>query len=424
MGNQASNNAEESDEEYQVLNISYQDLQQFQNVIKTDNLDQFQEILPKTKTVDTDAYLEFTDALIAMENDTIYTLKGKRNTTPGRDPFEELIDSGYVISMLEFAQEQKAKKISGWLEEAIQKEQFAKDLSANPLPDLYNLLPEDYPGLPENIHAIKCDSPDILRIPSFSEHIPKGGVMYWYGGVSGETTPKMKAKIKALINMSDFDDETKENGVPHIDCDDPSSFGKYTFIITINAKLTPVKDASLVNLGILTDPEYHEYLQSTKSDSTKTKILRYGENGWMPRNPRTVRSVAKLFGGMKTTIQLQFSECDIDEINKLTALTDGVEWTKAFLTERTKQNIKNKDSTAKLKTIVLVKQLKHGTLLYAISITANTLVPAWVVNMAQGKAVSKLVETAKGSRQYYVDKFPGGVAPEGYVPRVPKLPTK
>lgn len=319
--------------------------------------------------------------------------------------------------MLEFAQEQNAKTITAWLEESIDFSKNEKDLSGNPLPDLWNLVPEDYEGLPADIFAVRCDTPDILRTPDFREQLLKGGMPFWFAGVSGKSSPRMKAKIKALINMSDFEDETKENGVPHIDCDDPSDMAKYTFIMSKNAKLTPIKDVDLVNIGIMTDPEYHEYLNMHKAE--RTKIYRIGEDGWIPRNGRTIRSTQKLFAGLTTTVQIQISELDVNEINQNPHLSDGVKWTKAFLTERTKQDINQTDSTAKIKALALVKQTEHGVLLLVTSITANTLVPAWAVNAAKGKAIAKLVDTAKGSREYYLTKFPDGRKPEGYKPRIP-----
>merc|ERR1719320_1494285 len=101
------------------------------------------------------------------------------------------------------------------------------------------LVPEDYTHIPENLTAVKSDSPDVLRIPNLQKILLKGEMPYWFGGVSGKCSDKLKAMIKSVINLSDFKDEEKENGVPIINCDDPNDFGNYTFIITTNVKLTP-----------------------------------------------------------------------------------------------------------------------------------------------------------------------------------------
>ena len=59
------------------------------------------------------------------------------------------------------------------------------------------------------------------------KHLLAGGIPYWFGGVTGDTcSDKIKAKIRHVVNLSGFEDETKENGVPHIDVDDPKDFKK------------------------------------------------------------------------------------------------------------------------------------------------------------------------------------------------------
>ena len=102
---------------------------------------------------------------------------------------------------------------------------------------------------------------------------------------------------------------------------------RYTFVVSVNAKLTPAKDVDLINIGLLTDPEYHEVIESVKDQKVQAKIMRPGEDGWHPKNKRTVRSVTKIFGGFTTTIQLQMTELDVNEVNSNPVLAEGVEWT-------------------------------------------------------------------------------------------------
>jgi len=421
MGNNSSQNDEE-EEEYQVLNIRYEDLMFFRETFRKDDLEAFQKRLMEVKTVDTDAYLEFTDALIAVKDDEIYTLDGKRETPDGKDKFEALMESGYVMSMLDFARELKSKTIKSWLKASIKVTEKEVDLSMNPLPDLMDLVSDDW-VLPDDVQAHITDSPDILRIPEFAKDIQEGKMPVWFGGISGKCSPKMKAKIKNLINLSGFENETEENGVPFIDCDDPEDFKKYTFLISISTKLAPMKDHELLNLAVMTDPTYHQAMQQFKKNPSH--VLKPGEGGWQPRNGRTVRTKAKIFGGLgTTTLQMQFTEIDVEQINNDPTLALGVKWTKALLTERTKQDITKVDSTAKLKVLLLVKQLNHGVLLHSLSITANTLIPMWLVNRVNakegGQALQNLVDTTKGSVQWFKEHFSDGRKPDGYNPKIPE----
>jgi len=403
----------ESDEEYCVLNISNENLLKFRNLIKADNLEEFQQHLQETKTVDTDAYLEFTDALIAEEDGAIYTLKGKRDAPPGMDPFEALIESGYVISMLEHAQERKSKKITKWLADMIEYEKFTVDLSANPIPDFNSLIPKNWEGV-SDFSYVENDSPDVLRLPAdkLEQYLQNGQCPLWFTGINGECNSRLKAKIKNLINLTGFEDETKENGVPYIDCDDPQEWKKYTFIYQTNIRMMCTKDINLVTPEEMASFELNTKVHCFKHANERPKVLRAGEDGWQPRNNRTSRTVAPGILGMKITVQLQFSEMNIDEINSNQILSEGITWTRAILSERTKQNITRKDTTAKMKTLALMKQLDGGVLLHVIGVTANTMTPAYVINLGKKKAIEKAILNMQGIGSYWREKDANGRKPE------------
>ena len=50
-----------------------------------------------------------------------------------------------------------------------------------------------------------------------------------------------------------------------------------------------------------------------------------------------------------------------------------------------------------MKTLALMKQLDGGVLLHVIGVTANTMTPAYVINLGKKKAVEKAILNLQGN---------------------------
>merc|ERR550534_132064 len=95
--------------------------------------------------------------------------------------------------------------------------------------------------------------------------------------------------------------------------DNEKQMMKYTFIVTKACALAPTKNMNLLGVDLLVDPDYQQHVQSFGNE--RIHIMRKGENGWQPKNNRTVRAVTQLVGSFNITIQNQCSVFPIDVIN-------------------------------------------------------------------------------------------------------------
>jgi len=405
MGNQVG---AAEDEEYVVCNIAKDDLDRVHKWISEDDIETLQAQLLEITTVDTDAYLEFTDALVSIdENEEVFTLQGKFEA-PNKDgdKLEQLMETGYVMTMMEYANKQQSKKILSWLNSMAESEKLEQAAAKlGEIPD-FNALTKDFPGTTvESCFIEETNCYELLREEEMVDILLKGGIKFWYDAAS-TLSVQSKAFVRSIVNLSDFDDEEAENNVPVIDVDDPSEMKKYTFVNSKICVLAPTRRLELLNIDLMVNPDYQQVVQSYGND--RIHIMRRGEKGWEPRNNRTVRAVTRIVGSWNMTVQNQISEYPVEKVNADPILNHGLKWDRAFLSERTKQNIQRKDSTVKFKAVTLLKQLDDAVLMMALTVAVNSLVPAWVVKRGKGPILKAATNVAKGNRAFFA-KYPGGL---------------
>jgi len=408
MGNRQGAEAIESDEEYVVCNVSKIDMDSVRELISSDSLEKLQAVLPEIKTVDTDSYLEFSDALVCInEDEEVYTLPGKFDAPdPNKDKLEQLIDTGYVMTMIEFAEKQESKQILAWLNSMVETEKLEQAAAKlGDIPD-FNALSLDFPGTSvDSCFIEETNCYEMLREEGMINTLLKGGIKFWYDA-STQLSMQTKSLVRAMVNLSDFDDEEAENNVPVINVDDPEQVKKYTYIATKACVFAPTKHMNLINIDLLVNPDYQQHVQSWGSD--RIHIMRAGEDGWQPKNDRTIRAVTHVVGSFNITLQNQCSICPIDIVNNDPALNHGLQWDFAYLAERTKQNVKRRDSTVKFKSLTLLKQYDNACLMMIFTLTVNSLVPAWMVKMGKAPLLKTCTNIAKGNRDFFAT-YPGGL---------------
>jgi len=294
--------------------------------------------------------------------------------------------------------EQNANKVKQWLSSAIEQSEAEEVILSDQAVDFDTLtIGKD---LPKEYYCFPVNSPHIYQIDKAGEELLKGALLFWFKAVNGsKATTFEKGIIRSIVNESFFKNEVEENNVPFIDVDDPACMKQYTFIISKNSNLAPFKKIESCNIALMLSKEYQETVQCHGGNDVT--VVQPGEGGWQPKNEYTLRCVSKKGAGLKFTVQTQMTQYDVEKVNSNPLLSDGIKWDKAFLTERTRNNIQQKDSTAKMKILAVAKQLDGHVLFRILGVTVQSLAPAWVLNLAKGQSYKARVGFCNGGIEYF-----------------------
>ena len=236
--------------------------------------------------------------------------------------------------------------------------------------------------LPPSLGANLPTSSDPLVCASFHgmfgdagtvEKLGKGGALYFFTFLKGTSlTKELLTATKAVINLSGFADETRDNCVPHIDPLCPKAMAEYVFMLNKAVYMLPSSvplDAVTKDLMVLKDYQKRCQPGGVKVyDVTEKDTFRFCKTIIWP--------VYKL------TMQFKVTELPPALYAELAPLQDNLPVHKALLLERTKRNKNSSDIIQKAKSILLYHRLEGGAIVVTnITAGAATSVPAIIASI-------------------------------------------
>eukprot|EP00804_Cyclotella_cryptica_P022799 CCRYP_005011-RA/>CCRYP_005011-RA protein AED:0.23 eAED:0.23 QI:0/-1/0/1/-1/1/1/0/472 len=208
-------------------------------------------------------------------------------------------------------------------------------------------------------------------------------------------TPYERKMVKTMANMTDFEDETKENFVPAFNIDDSNDINKYTYVLQKAAYILPGVQVSDITPEVVSSKEYQECCQPVNG----TKI-------WDNKEENTFRFTRPIIPHIYSmTIQFRVSRLNKGDLGALSSLL-GVCVDHAILMERTKRSVPPKiDGTAKAKSILCYTAIPGGVLVTHATVILNTAIPAVIAKVIDtfGRSgLAETCETAERTRQYFL----------------------
>lgn len=206
--------------------------------------------------------------------------------------------------------------------------------------------------------------------------------------------------VKTMVNMSSFENETKDNYVPTLGIDDPTDVCKYTYVLQKAAYILPGVKLDEITPEVLSSNDYHECCQPVNG----TKI-------WEHQDENTFRFTRPIIPHVYSmTIQFKVSQLHGKDIDALSSLF-GIRVDRAILMERTKRSVPPKvDGTAKAKSILCYTVIPGGLLVTHATVILNTAIPtvvARVIGTFGRSGLAETCETAERTRQYFLDRRKG-----------------
>eukprot|EP01059_Diplonema_ambulator_P032956 TRINITY_DN6693_c0_g1_i2.p1 TRINITY_DN6693_c0_g1~~TRINITY_DN6693_c0_g1_i2.p1 ORF type:complete len:373 (+),score=38.76 TRINITY_DN6693_c0_g1_i2:54-1172(+) len=238
--------------------------------------------------------------------------------------------------------------------------------------------------------------------------------------VGSQLSPEEKRIFSLGINLTDFNDETTENAVQHIDMNnlEASQASDATFFLTRALYLLPRIELDTISLDSFITPEYHRACQVSTTKVWDDCV----ERG----DPTTFRITKTLIPWVfKMTVQFRCSLIPEDQLSKLNPLLNGLQVHKAILMERTKRDKTSIDMTKKCKSILLFHELpeNRGLLCANPSFIVNSSIPkflAVIMDKVGSMGAAEVAETATKSRLWWARQAsPNGKAKPVEVPASP-----
>eukprot|EP00760_Papus_ankaliazontas_P012357 PhM_4_TR15262/c0_g1_i1/m.85343 len=254
--------------------------------------------------------------------------------------------------------------------------------------------------LPIKCEPFLCDGMDFFADPNCGANLQAGHAYFYF---STKPTSKMDDEeryvMNEIVNLSCFQNETKENNVPHFNPFSSEDCAKYTMVMT---KATYM--ISHVHLSQLT-PQYIANVDYQRSCQPETATI----DSAVPDDStiRFTKQIIKFLYSM--TVQLKITRIDPRRLPRLSQL-DLIKVDHALLLERTKRNITKVDSTAKAKSVLLYSQVDGGVLVTNITVALNTSIPTVVASVLNGfgsNGAREVSETAERTRKHLTAKATG-----------------
>ena len=246
--------------------------------------------------------------------------------------------------------------------------------------------------------CVVLNSWDHLSAPNASEILSSGGTLFRFMcRTINRLSDVDRDIIRPIINLTSFPDETRENGVPHIDIDNAvdSGINLWTFIGVRTTYILPGIRLSDITSELLASADYHRNCQPGPP-----KVYDIVE----PCTFRFTKTIIKFVFSL--TMQLKVSEVkDTAALKKLEAL-DGIFPAKAMIMERTKKTKGSEvgtDSVAKCKVLLMYYPVTGGIMVTSVTEVMNRSIPrvaAPIANSFGGQGAAEAGETADKTRAY------------------------
>lgn len=251
-------------------------------------------------------------------------------------------------------------------------------------------------GVTENVPGKLLEEHDIKSYYSNMDQmkfLESGGAFYSFTCRTW-MTPYEREMVEAMANLSSFEDETRDNYVPHLDINNAKDVNQYTYVLQKAAYILPGVNLEDVTPEVLSSNHYHECCQPVNG----TKIWDHWEEDVFRFTRPIIPHIYKM------TIQFKVSEVQKRDLGSLSDVL-GVRIDKAILMERTKRSVPPKiDATAKAKSILCYTVIPGGLLVTHATVILNTAIPtvvAKVVHTFGGMGLAETCETAERTRLFF-----------------------
>jgi hypothetical protein len=240
----------------------------------------------------------------------------------------------------------------------------------------------------------------LIAVPDAIEWLSGGNGLFSFACRPGDKLhPDAKESVAAMINLSSFSDELKENNAPAVHMDS-AEVEKLKFIVVKATYALPGVDYRKLTPELLSSNEYHEHCQPGKP-KIETKMA-------LP--PNTFRLTKTIISWvLSVVIQLKVSRITDKATLRQLSCIDGLVPSYAILMERTKRDVSKHDSTLKVKSLLLYHRVAPASCIVTnFSVVVNSSLPsaaATIVNTFGSKGAEEVRETMVNTRKYLVDTF-------------------
>jgi hypothetical protein len=226
--------------------------------------------------------------------------------------------------------------------------------------------------------------------PVHRQVIERGGVMFSFSCTDSPDQYEVELAMN-VINRTCFDDETKDNYVPHVT---KEKLSDYTVVIARSCYLLPE-----VDLPVLCDPTHMSSVRyQTACEPAGTRIWEESNESNTFRITKTV--IPLIFS---VTIQFRISVLKPDDVRELSSFL-GIRIDGGLLLERTKRRKPPKvDRTVKAKSVLLYTKVPYGLFLSHLTVILQSSIPAIVsrvVHRFGSMGLAEVLETAAKTRSY------------------------
>ncbi|MBF0207403.1 MAG: hypothetical protein HQK53_10990 [Oligoflexia bacterium] len=180
-----------------------------------------------------------------------------------------------------------------------------------------------------------------------------------------------KQVINTISGLSFFQNQNQENGIATLDLNDYATLKRHSFVVNKSMFFVPNKQPSSlakINAQLLASERYHRECEPG-IESGKTK-LDFPNVGHHQDNSFRVK---KIVGPKEITIQMLTSEIYNKELIKNLSRIDGINYDKAILMERTRNDILISDNFKLVKNLLLYRQSSEGILVTSYTVVATEM---------------------------------------------------
>eukprot|EP00457_Paulinella_chromatophora_P006314 gb/GEZN01006332.1/.p1 GENE.gb/GEZN01006332.1/~~gb/GEZN01006332.1/.p1 ORF type:complete len:426 (-),score=91.62 gb/GEZN01006332.1/:371-1648(-) len=233
----------------------------------------------------------------------------------------------------------------------------------------------------------------------------QGNTFFRFLCISGsKIQPVDQEFVDKFVNLSEYKDEVKSNGVPHVNIFEKEEASKYTLLLAKNSYLFPKVVLTDLSPELIASNDYQTHCVP---GVPPTKI--WGEKEYERANNRIFRLTRPLVPYLfNLTVQMQCSARRDESTLAQLSQVAGVPVKLAIVMERTKQDISHKDGTAKAKCVLMYSEVRGGVLVTMVTCVLNTTIPSvvapWLSSFG-ALGVKEAAQTAVLTRRYLKEKF-------------------
>lgn len=239
---------------------------------------------------------------------------------------------------------------------------------------------------------------DFLSVSGAAATLNEGRCIFRFmSGSLAEADPETQGIVDAIINLSSFADEVKENNVPKVSVYDSEDAAKYIGIHVKAMYMLPGIMLKDITKDLMVSTSYQSACQPSENKIQECELA-----DTFRLTMTVIRFVFSL------TVQFKVSEITDPAVLKSLAVCDGMVPAKALMLERTKRNIAKVDATAKVRSMLLYYPVNDGVLVNNHTVVLNTSLPkvvSKIMNNFGSQGAAQSVQTAKLTREYLIKRF-------------------